>query len=386
MNSDHEETTVLPSQLNWLEMARSLEGTPPRAIHEHVLYSDAYATGDFRPPDAPYAFLNTVPMPSTSVAINAAIVLRTKMYMTGSMPDMSQTNETLYHGGLLVDELVALASLLLGIRLHNGGMSREFGADSDPYGRPCEWDRAPRPLLQLRRNGPILPAARGSSSLDQLQRLDTITKIEPKRYVSLIRACRSYQEALWVAESEPNLAWLLLVSAIETAANDMYTAETDVSEQLRAVKPELAAHLEKKGGSELVRVVADEIAHTLRATKKFLDFVMRFRPPPPSERPEEKFLRLRWTLPHLKKVFRKVYEYRSRALHAGVPFPVPMLDSPFSRRVGGKASEVPLVGLGTYSTGGTWVPEDVPINLHSFHYIARQVLLNWWEKELVQAT
>ena len=48
-------------------------------------------------------------------------------------------------------------------------------------------------------------------------------------------------------------------------------------------------------------------------------------------------------------------------------------------------SEIPEVGLGTYSTGGTWVRADVPINLHSFHYITRQVLLNWWESELVQA-
>lgn len=27
--------------------------------------------------------------------------------------------------------------------------------------------------------------------------------------------------------------------------------------------------------------------------------------------------------------------------------------------------------------------KDVPINLHSFHYITRQVLLKWWKNELV---
>ena len=65
----------------------------------------------------------------------------------------------------------------------------------------------------------------------------------------------------------------------------MYRVEIDASERLRTVRSELATHLEEKGGSELVRSVADKIAHALGATKKFLDFVMQFCPPEPSERP-----------------------------------------------------------------------------------------------------
>ena len=301
-----------------------------------------------------------------------------------SIPDMSKTDESLYHGGELADEVTALASLSLGIRLLNGGITREFGLDNDPYGRPREWARAPRPILQFRNNQPILPSVAGSRSLELLERLETIPRMEPTRYVSLIRACRSHQEALWLAELEPNLAWLLLVSAIETAANDVYGTESSSVERLRNVKPDLAAHLEEIGGREHLQMVADEIAPTLGATKKFIDFVMRFLPEPPRDRPEGSSCRLDWTESNLKKVLRKVYQYRSRALHAGIPFPEPMFRPPFGMKPGEPGSEVPFVGLGTYSTGGTWTPKDVPINLHSFHYITRHVLLSWWEHVLVQ--
>ncbi len=301
-----------------------------------------------------------------------------------SIPDMSKTDESLYHGGELADEVTALASLSLGIRLLNGGITREFGLDNDPYGRPREWARAPRPILQFRNNQPILPSVAGSRSLELLERLETIPRMEPTRYVSLIRACRSYQEALWLAESEPNLAWLLLVSAIETAANDVYGTESSLSERLRNVKPDLASRLEEVGGRKHLQMVADEIAHTLGATKKFIDFVMRFLPEPPRDRPEGSSCRLDWTESNLRKVLGKVYHYRSRALHAGIPFPEPMFRPPFGMKPGEPGSEVPFVGLGTYSTGGTWIPKDVPINLHSFHYITRHVLLSWWEHVLVQ--
>ena len=384
MNSNHEEATVLPSQLNWLKMTRDLYETPRMVMYEYILYSDAHVTGDFRTLNGPYAFLNTVPLPSNAGTINAPIVLRAEMPATKSIPDMSQTDETLYHGGELVDEVAALASLSLGIRLLNGGISREFGMDDDPYGRPREWARAPRPILRFRSSVPILPSVGGSRSLEHLERLETIPRIDPNRYVSLIRACRSYQEALWVAESEPNLAWLLFVSSIETAANDVYSTESSSLERLRTVKPDLATYLEEIGGHEALQLVAEEIAHTLGATKKFIDFVMQFAPDSPKERPEANSLRLDWTNSNLKKVLQKVYDYRSRALHAGIPFPEPMLRPPFGMTPGERGSEVPFVGLGTYSTGGTWIPKDVPINLHSFHYITRQVLLNWWEDVLVE--
>jgi hypothetical protein len=40
-------------------------------------------------------------------------------------------------------------------------------------------------------------------------------------------------------------------------------------------------------------------------------------------------------------------------------------------------SEVPL-GQATITLGGTWLRKDTPISLHTFEYIVRGALLNWW--------
>ena len=374
---------MLPSQQNWLIKSTGDKFGPGLVMYEYPLYSDAHITGEFRRTEGPYTFLNTVPIPYSDGSVTAPIVLRCEMHIRTSIPDMSRTDETLYHGGDFVAEIAALASLSLGIRLMSGGVSREFGIDGDPYGRPREWDREPIPAFQIRGNQSILPSVVISQSLENLQRLETIPRIEGTRYVALVRACKSYQAALWISESDPNLAWLLFVSALETAANDVFNAESSSTERLRTAKPDLAIQLEEVGGPEHLQVVADEIADTLRSTKKFIDFVVKFAPRVPKERPKQRWLRLNWSKSNLKRVFRKVYHYRSRALHTGTPFPAPMSRPPFLTQPKEPGSEIPYIGLGTYSSGGTWVPQDVPINLNAFHYITRHALLNWWENELV---
>lgn len=378
------EDSILPSQRNWLmKIAREKHPSQP-IIYEYLLYSDAHVTGEFRSTDGPYTFLNTVPIPTFDRTITAPIVVRAEMYLRTSIPDMSRTDESLYHGGELIDEIVALASLSLGIRLLSGGVSREFGIDGDPYGRPCEWAREPKPAFRFGGIQPILPSVGTSHSMEGLKRLESVPKIEPTRYVSLVRACKSYQEGLWASESDPNLAWLLFVSALETAANDVFNTESNSTERLRTTKPEFTKRLEELGGRESLKMVADEIGHTLQSTKKFIDFATKFAPRVPKQRPKGKTFRLNWSKSNLKRVFQKVYAYRSRALHTGVPFPAPMFRPPFVTQTKEPESEVPFIGLGSYSSGGTWIPKDVPINLHTFHYIARHALLNWWERELVQ--
>ena len=50
---------------------------------------------------------------------------------------MSKKDESLYHGGFWVDEIAALASVALGVRMHAGGISRKFKPGQDPYGQPA---------------------------------------------------------------------------------------------------------------------------------------------------------------------------------------------------------------------------------------------------------
>lgn len=370
-----ESPTALLSQLNWLN---ALEKEPSYGVYEYQLYSDAHITGEFTSGLGPYSFLNAVPIPETPGTVTAPIVLRLADHLRDYRPDMSKTDETFYHGGTIIDEIAALTSLSVGVRVMSAGESRRFEPDKDPLGRPCAWDYKPPPFLRVRQGRYVLPSVSGTHSLDQLEIFKSIPKIAPERYLNLIRSCSAYQDALWVAESEPHLAWLMFVSALETAANDVYLSDTSPAQRLKDTKPDLASVLDQSGGSELVEKVAELIAHTLGATKKFLDFTLKFKPDEPTNRPEQEWLRVKWSNTKLKKTLNKVYEYRSRSLHDGLAFPAPMYDPPFYFDAKSKPSEVPLTGLASHSRGGTWLPEDMPINLHCFHYITRGTLLNWW--------
>ena len=292
---------------------------------------------------------------------------------------MSKKSETLYHGGSLIDELAALTSLCLGARMRAGGESRRFESGQDPLGRPMAWGEQPKPTLRVRTNRIVLPSVVGTHSLDQIDLLSSIPRLTSSQYVSLIRACNLYQDALWVAESEPNLAWLMLVSALETAAGEHTSSQGAADARLRYSKPEVAQALEDAGGPELVSKIAEMIEQSLGATKKFVEFTLCFAPPEPERRPVVEWMRIDWSQSSLKKkVLNKVYSYRSRALHGGIPFPAPMLDAPFYLPPDAVPSEKPLTGLAAHSRGGTWFPEDLPINLHCFHYIVRGTLMRWW--------
>jgi hypothetical protein len=137
----------------------------------------------------------------------------------------------------------------------------------------------------------------------------------------------------------------------------------------------LAKLLCAEGGSELVDKAAVALLPALRATGRFIDFVLEFMPHPPSQRISE-HLRLPWDDPtRMKGVFAKVYDHRSRALHDGTPFPRPMCSPSMV------PSEIPEC-LAAAADGGSWTREDAPMLLHVFERITRGALINWWRKEV----
>jgi hypothetical protein len=120
------------------------------------------------------------------------------------------------------------------------------------------------------------------------------------------------------------------------------------------------------------------IADFMGSTAKFRDFIWEFLPDPPENRPRVAY-RLSWDKKDMKKTMNKVYNYRSRALHNGIPFPDPMCSWPEPIGIAGYLSEVPSK-LAMRCRGGTWRKEDIPLLLHTFEYIVRNALLNWWSK------
>ncbi len=359
-------------------------GDKPTETHEWPLFSDAWFTGEIRDL-GPYSVLNAVALAPKGHA-RAALVLRGDLCVNERSDENSRAA---YHGGHPPDEIAALLSLCTGARLKAGGQTRWFKEGGDPLGTPrgslASWD-----WMLPERNVRLPRTVRGMSNPVRLSeggymdRLHTFSQLDPETAGALVKSARLYQDALWIGESEPHLAWLFLVSAVETAADQWRHKERTLVEHLADSKPELVELLRERGGDDLVEDVADQISNVIGATFKFSEFVLAFDPGPPEG---ERLLPVNWT--KLKRAVKLVYGCRSKALHGGSPFPSPMCDAPFvngdapiafgdARK--GAISERPF-GLAAGTGGAMWKNKETPMLLHVFEHITRGVLLRWWESK-----
>jgi hypothetical protein len=355
---------------------------------EVALYSDARFTGEIATGLGPFQVLHTLPLsgPGTVVPVFA---LRVDQHISAERgteiaSELLRKERTIldhYHGGGMYDEVAALLSLSTGTRLKAGPETRTFDARDDPRGRFRAPDTAP-PVFTVGRRGPVIPSLIAPRAIET-GLLPGYPHLVPADALALVRAARSYQEAVWIADGDPQLAWLLLVSAVETAAARWFRATNAPSgsdaEVLRAAKPDLADALEKAGRAGLVAEVAREIAQGLRAGYKFREFLVTFARLPPEPRPNE-WGALDWSPSGLKKALTVVYGHRSKALHESVPFPVPMCSPPMSFAENGPAwlTEKPGTG-GMFAEGGLWELGELPMLLWVFERLARGALLNWWD-------
>lgn len=78
--------------------------------------------------------------------------------------------------------------------------------------------------------------------------------------------------------------------------------------------------------------------------------------------------------PHMKIV----YDHRSKALHAGMPFPQPMLGTPYFDDQNG-LSELPL-GMSAGGAGASWMAQEFPLTLQTFEHIMRGCPVTWWQE------
>jgi hypothetical protein len=359
-------------------------GEQPIRQYEHTLYTDANITGDLTTGCGPYAFLNNFagvferkPSP-----VLPAIALRYPIYKNNSSFSYNprvETEDSLYHGGTAIhDELAALCSLFLSARIKLSGLTREFsGPANDPMGIPYAINYTPPINISPSMYGWVMPNIIEAKNLDALSDLKKILMLNVKESVAFIRAARFYQDALWIGESEPHFAWLMLVSALESVAicysnESLTTDEEIVSESL----PELVKYLEENkliahlaGISNIVR------KNLFRTTKKFLEFCLNFLPEEPEKRPN-KFLQIEWSKDSWEKIFRIIYKYRSKALHEGKPFPLPMCSPPYYYNKD-KIPAENIFGIAVSVGDNTWASQDIPINLNLFVIVTRQILLNW---------
>lgn len=358
---------------NW---QAALAGAPGLDGFEYPVFSDAELSGEITSGFGPYKLIDSGGGGTHQPSVPAAY-LRLHYHLHFPLLDMSTTQAQRYHGGYIQDELVALLSLCIGIRLKAGGATRHFQRDGDPRGRPWSFKQYGQadPVFVPSTHGIVLPAATGQHTVALPIILARFPELSQPETVVIIRAARLYQEAVWIAESTPALSWIFLVSAIETAAGYWRNRRESPVERMLTSRPEIQAILEEAGGEELVLRVAEMMAPYMGATKTFLDFLEAFVPHPPSPRPPE-FAQHSWAWPDLKKSLRTIYSLRSQALHGGTPFPAPMC---LPARPSGEAYDEKPVGTAAGAFGAVWVANDIPMLLHTFSYLVQGALLNWWE-------
>jgi hypothetical protein len=351
-------------------------GGLPSEVVELQLYSDAHLTGQVTTECGPYAVFNAIPFDAMGHLFHA-LTLRVEFWGAAERPDLSVTDMTRYHGGWLADELSALMSLLMGVRLKSGGISRRFDA-GDSIGNPYADTQAPMSPLPPRQRRWIIPHARETRNLNStlLPHLARYTLLSPSEAITLVRAARLYQDALWIAEAEPEMAWLLLVSAVEVVATHVQVAANSASDTFMLALPGLHDLLLQVGGQDLVRQSAAHLERHLRATARFLAFFAAYQASPPPRPSGKKVFEMDWELPKLKKSLSKVYDHRSRALHDGTPFPAPMCEGPDQA---GFFCERPL-GLASGTNEAAWLAADTPMLLHVFEHLARTTIIQWWQQ------
>lgn len=287
--------------------------------------------------------------------------------------NLAPADSSAYHGGTMSDEIAALVALELGVRLRVAGTRLLSGIHSGSPKAPIHLEVPP-----LGRTGKpgrdLLPRlAQRSANVDNLKRLSRFSGLDAATAVELVRVAREYASAIWWAGEDPDQGWLHLVTAAEIAAAHRQKVSVPAEELVKEHWPELWKAL--AGADAATRAeVAKQVAPQMRATRRFINFIVELAPEPPQPRPE--WDDLDWGT--LRESARIIYGHRSKALHAGKPFPMPMRDSP---RAGedGALQEVPG-GLTSGGGGAIWEHRETPMLLSTFEYIVHGALLNWWDE------
>lgn len=142
------------------------------------------------------------------------LVVRVEQYLAPDHPDYyldedwDQTDPAVHHGGDAGQELAALLSLSLGIRMRTGGIIRVFHpSDGDPRGHPHEFEDR-MPYLPQPYGPRVLPYTGWPRDVDtsKVELLGTYANLSSAEARALVRSARAYQEALWIAESDPRQA------------------------------------------------------------------------------------------------------------------------------------------------------------------------------------
>lgn len=279
------------------------------------------------------------------------------------------------------EEVAALLSLTLGVRLRSGGPVHRFPRSGDVHGVPLWHDHQPPGLVPVPTRRTQIPALRGMRvplvlGLDTLARYPFLT---PTQAFVLAKAARHFADALWIADSDPEQSWLRLVTAVEVVAVHHQSGQHLPLRVFAESHPETVRLISQAGAAHILPAVAEDFGNELRATSRFLAFLDRYAPGPPARRPADENLRVDW--PGLRKAMGRIYGARSALLHEGTPFPPGMVGINLEFDDDGLPPECLRRGSQIGAENSAWPARDVPMYLWVFAHIVRGALINWWHDQ-----
>lgn len=327
----------------------------------------------------PYDITNTIAHgPPTAGVLAMPLVLRVEEYgrsYIDPLPQMDKPTIGTWHGGWLADELAALLSVVLGVRCMAGGVIRRYHGARD-RGVPMQTEQIPSaPPPPQRSTTPQIPNCIRRVDLGPARKLmEAYPRLSPGTATALLRAARQYQQALWIADGDPNTAWLQLVSAVEVLAVHELVDDQRPSEIVSHMWPEMADAL-ALAPANVRNDVSELLAPQLKAAARYRRFLRRFSPPAPDERPA--YGRVDWR--KLPRAVNQVYTLRSVALHTGVPFPISMCMPPYQDDDGRYVERDFSLGVG--SGDAYWSADQLPMLLHTYAYIVGGAIRRWWREK-----
>ncbi len=179
----------------WTNWRAQRAGVPGAGAVEFAGYTDAQLLEE-QADLGPCRLLNTIGFAARRAGqVPLSLVLRVEWHAATDPRERSreQTDTATWHGGGLDDELAALVSLALGIRLQSGGRIREFDPDpdGDVRGQPVHYDHVP-PYLPPPRRAPLLPTITGPVRLGAASgRLAGYPQLTAAQANALVKAARA---------------------------------------------------------------------------------------------------------------------------------------------------------------------------------------------------
>lgn len=227
-----------------------------------------------------------------------------------------------------------------------------------------------------------------SANLDELSKwLPLVDNILPTLKDKFILAVRFYHQAIEIIETATDMAYINLVSSIETLCQDLSTE----TKKLEEIDQGLAAAIKKISSCDLRKDIEKRILKREPFIQnKFVNFIKNnidasfwtYNKRPQHGRIEPV---------DLDRILKNIYQQRSNFLHSGTPFPeyIYLTDRmpDISHLKYDQAyimhrlyqEEIP-VGLGITSGSRSWQPSEYIPYPHFFERLVRHVLLNYLKR------